>query len=137
ADLSLDPKFVELFEHEAAVHARATHPNVLQLLEFGRFGDEPVMVLEYVDGVSCRRALQLAKERGIACSLGGALYVIHEVLSALEHVHALEDDSGRSLRVVHRDVTPGNVLVGRCGEIKLADFGVVKSQLGTSGTRPG
>jgi eukaryotic-like serine/threonine-protein kinase len=137
-DLSDDPKFVELFEHEAAVHALAAHENVVRLLEFARFGEDPVMVLEYVDGVSSRRALEAAKQRALPCPVDGALYLILEVLRGLEHVHALRDPvSGRSLGVVHRDVTPGNVLIGRDGGVRLVDFGVVQSRLMRSGTRPG
>ena len=119
--LSTDPTFKELLRDEAALGASAAHPNVVRVLDTG--GDiDPWIALERVDGVDLwrlQRALhqtQRRMEAPLAC------HVVREVLLGLAHVHAPKDRGGAG--VVHRDVSPSNVLLSLDGEVKLGDFGV-------------
>lgn len=136
--LSTDPTFKELLRDEAALGASAAHPNVVRVLDTG--GDiDPWIALERVDGVDLwrlQRALQQTQRRmeaPLAC------HVVREVLLGLAHVHAPRERGGAG--VVHRDVSPSNVLLSLDGEVKLGDFGValglrMGSTGGTSGTIP-
>ena len=117
--LSLDPEAVAMFVEEARVAARLHHPNVVQVYEFGRAGDGYFLAMELVDG--CDLAALLRGER---LPDGALAWAFSELLAGLGYVHALRDPAGRPLGLVHRDVSPHNVLVGAAGEVKLADFGI-------------
>lgn len=120
--LSLDREAVEMFVQEARVAARLHHPNVVQVYEFGRAGDGYFLAMELVEG--CDLAALLKTHAGASLPLGVVAFVFQELLEALGYVHGLPDAEGRPLGLVHRDVSPHNVLLGRAGEVKLADFGI-------------
>jgi serine/threonine protein kinase len=118
------------FDREAALAARLRHRNVVTVLEHGRVDGVRYVLMELVDGKSLHQLLR-------ACDrlpAGAAAFVALEVSRALAYVHALADDGGRPLALVHRDVSPSNVLVSRAGEVKLCDFGIAKVS-GTTATR--
>ncbi len=122
--LALDPTAVAMFIEEARLAVRLQHPNVVQVYEFGKADDDYFLAMELVDG--CDLATLL---RGAAGPLPVALagFIAAELLEGLGHVHALSDAAGAPLGLVHRDVSPHNVLLGRNGEVKLADFGIAKA----------
>jgi len=93
--------------------------------------------MEYVEGVSLARLLRYVAGRRERFPLGAALFIAHEVLSGLAFAHEACDESGNPLSIVHRDVSPGNVLIGRAGDVKLADFGIVRSAYVDRRTYPG
>jgi serine/threonine protein kinase len=132
-----DPRFVSMFCDEARISAALSHPNIVQVLDFGEDGGELFMVMEYVDGVSCAKLLRAVAARGQRFPVSVALYVAREVLSALAFAHDAWDENGRPLGIVHRDVSPGNVLIARTGEVKLTDFGIMRSEFITRRTYPG
>ncbi|MEB2313794.1 MAG: serine/threonine-protein kinase [Sorangiineae bacterium] len=136
-DLARDERLVAMFCDEARICAALSHPNIVQVVDFGEADGVLFMAMEYVDGISCAKLLRAVAARGERFPLGVALYVAHEVLRALEYAHEARDSSGRALGIVHRDVSPGNVLLGRAGEVKLTDFGIVKSALVDRRTYPG
>jgi serine/threonine-protein kinase len=117
--------FVELFFHEARIYGSLEHPNIVQGLDVCLDEGVPVLVLELVDGCSCRTLL---RESG-AFPLGVAMAVAHEVLAALTHVHEARDHDGRELGIVHGDIASDNVMISRDGRVKLLDFGVAHSRL--------
>jgi serine/threonine-protein kinase len=119
-----DTTVLRVFSHQARVHARLTHPNLVALVEFGEVSDELYVVLEFVDGFSCAELVSAAAARGLSMELGPALYIAREVLRALSHVHAAEDDAGEPLALVHRNVSPSNVLIAKTGDVKLGDLGL-------------
>ncbi len=135
--LSRDPRFVAMFCDEAKICAMLEHPNIVKVIDFGEANGELFMAMEYVDGVSVARLLRAVSARGERFPLGAVLYVAHEILRALAHAHEATDDFGRPLNIVHRDVSPGNVLIGREGEVKLTDFGIVRSAFVDRRTHPG
>lgn len=122
--LALDPGAVAMFVDEARLAARLNHPNVVQVYEFGKAGDDYFLAMELVDG--CDLAT-LMKGRQGPLDLGLVAWVAEALLDALEYVHTLGNDRGAPMRLVHRDVSPHNVLLGRRGEVKLADFGIAKA----------
>lgn len=135
--LARDPRFVAMFCDEARICAMLEHPNIVKVIDFGESDGELFMAMEYVDGVSVARLLRAVSARGERFPLGAVLYIAHEILRALTHAHEAVDDYGRPLNIVHRDVSPGNVLIGREGEIKLTDFGIVRSAFVDRRTHPG
>jgi len=135
--LARDPHFVAMFCDEARICAALAHPNIVQVVDFGEEDGELFMAMEYVEGVSCAKLLRAVASRGDRVPLGAALFIAHEVLRALAYAHSARDDRGRPLGIVHRDVSPGNVLLGRAGEVKLTDFGIVRSDFIDRRTNPG
>lgn len=135
--LAVKQTFIEMFRNEAYVLTRLKHPNIASFIEFNEAEDEPFVVTEYVSGASCRAILRAAAVRRERCPPAAALYILFELLGALDHVHTAKDENGRPLCLVHRDVSPGNILVNRRGEIKLIDFGIVQSDRFGRESNPG
>lgn len=135
--LASDSHFVSMFCDEARICAALSHPNIVQVVDFGEHDGELFMAMEYVDGVSCAKLLRAVASRKERFPLGAALFIAHEVLRALRYAHDARDERGRPLGIVHRDVSPGNVLIGRAGEVKLTDFGIVRSAFIDRRTYPG
>jgi eukaryotic-like serine/threonine-protein kinase len=136
-ELACDSQFIQMFCDEARVAATLSHPNVVQILEFGEHDGELYIVMEFVDGISCSTILRKVSEKAETIPVGTALYVAHEVLLALTFTHEATDENGRPLRIVHRDVSPSNVLVSRTGTVKLIDFGITRSLIAERRTIPG
>jgi serine/threonine-protein kinase len=135
--LASDAHFVSMFCDEARICAALSHPNIVQVVDFGEHDGELFMAMEYVDGVSCAKLLRAVAARKERFPVGAALFIAHQVLRALRYAHEARDERGRPLGIVHRDVSPGNVLIGRAGEVKLTDFGIVRSSFIDRRTYPG
>jgi eukaryotic-like serine/threonine-protein kinase len=135
--LSMDDRLVRMFCAEARVHAALTHPNLVSVLDFGEASGELYLVMEYVDGVSLAEVLRAVVARKRAVELGPALHIVREVAAGLAYAHEFRDEDDAPLGVVHRDVAPTNVLLGRAGEVKLTDFGIVHSSWSDVRTAPG
>ncbi len=136
-ELAQDARFVAMFCDEARICAALCHPNIVQVVDFGESQGELFMAMEFVDGVSLARLLRSVSARRERFPRGTALHIAHEVLRGLGFAHEAVDEHGRPLGIVHRDVSPGNVLLGRAGEIKLGDFGIVRSEFVDRRTYPG
>jgi eukaryotic-like serine/threonine-protein kinase len=116
--------FLELFIAEAKLMTRLDHPNIVEVLDFGRGeGGEAFLVLEFVKGLDLGQLADAYAARGEPFPLALALFIISQVLRGLHHAHAQPDG-----RLVHRDISPGNVLLSTEGEVKVADFGVALVQ---------
>src|SRR5262249_19563504 len=114
-----NPRFVELFINEARLSVDLAHANIVPVFDFGRVGDELFLAMEYVDGRDLAAALQRAAERGAPLDPVLVAHIGAECCRGLDYAHGR---AGR--RLVHRDVTPRNVLLSFAGEVKLTDFGV-------------
>jgi serine/threonine-protein kinase len=125
--LAQDPDFVAMFIDEARVCARLAHPNIVQVFDFGEHDGELYMAMEYVDGTTAARLVRAAAAKGEEVPLEAALYIALSVLRGLDYAHNSRDDDGRPLDLVHRDVSPGNVLIDRSGAVKLTDFGIARA----------
>lgn len=121
-----DPEFVGMFIDEARLAARLEHPCIVQVFDFGEHGGALFMAMEMVEGTTVGRLLRTVASRQETVPLGPALHIAHEAASALAYAHGLRDDAGHPLAVVHRDVSPANLLLTRHGRAKLTDFGIAR-----------
>jgi serine/threonine protein kinase len=121
-----DPKFVQMFIKEARLSARLEHPNIVQVFDFGEIDGEYFLAMEYVAGLNLTAVMQHLLSQGLP-PIGFGVFVVREMCRALAFAHALTDESGAPLRLIHRDVSPSNVMISYRGEVKLLDFGVAKA----------
>ena len=131
--LAADRSFVDLFLNEARIAANLDHPNLVQVMDIGEADGEYFYVMEYVHGRNARELLGEAANRG-GMPLAVALAVVIASASGLHHAHERTDLEGRALGLVHRDVSPSNVLISYDGAIKITDFGIAKASARTAET---
>ncbi|MFZ6184669.1 protein kinase domain-containing protein [Nannocystis pusilla] len=122
---------------EAEVVQRLAHGNIVQLLDVGVDDGAPYLVMEHVDGVSLAELACDLERRGAGLEIAAALFVVESVSAALAHAHAARDGDDRPLGLVHRDVTPANILVSRDGVVKLTDFGIAAVTAAARDVGPG
>jgi eukaryotic-like serine/threonine-protein kinase len=125
-----NPKFMELFIHEARISVGLSHGNIVQVFDFGQVKGESYLAMELVDGQPLSRVLKRAQHQGLRFlpqALAASIAI--EMCKGLHYAHTRNDEQGRPLGIVHRDVSPDNVLVSYDGEVKIADFGIAKAQL--------
>jgi serine/threonine-protein kinase len=133
--LSDSEEFRSMFLDEARLAAQLTHPNVVHIYDFGRAGDYDFIAMEFVDGVDIGQLIKRGRKHPVPFEL--AARVLADVCGALGYAHRMSDASGRPLKLVHRDVSPQNVLVSYDGVVKLVDFGIAKAAFAAGRTRPG
>ncbi|MBI4508682.1 MAG: serine/threonine protein kinase [Deltaproteobacteria bacterium] len=121
------PEFIDLFLREARLSATLDHANIVHTIDLVRAGHEYFIVMEYVRGGDLRTLLKRAKRRRKRLHYAAALFIAREVLSALSYAHQKYGQDGRPLGLIHRDVSPANILVSGNGEVKLTDFGIAKA----------
>ena len=122
-----DPVFVELFLDEARLLARLQCRNIVHVHDFGEIDGTYYMALELIDGVDLEGLLTSLRGRGARMPESVALYITTEILTALSYAHTLEID-GELQQIVHRDISPSNILLSKTGEVKLTDFGIAKAR---------
>ncbi|HEY6458566.1 MAG TPA: serine/threonine-protein kinase, partial [Polyangiaceae bacterium] len=132
-----DPQFVMMFMDEARLASRIRHPNVVPTLDVVSAGDELFLVMEYVEGESLARLLKAATRRGERIPLAIACSIAAGLLHGLHAAHEARDERGAPLGIVHRDISPQNVLVGSDGVARILDFGVAKAAGSQQTTREG
>src|SRR5512140_3694887 len=115
-ELAKDPEFAARFIAEAKVAVRLSHANVVQVFDFGRIGEALFIAMEFVDGLDLAAMLRKFKDERRQVPLPAAFHIAIEIIRALDFAH--------SHSVVHRDVSPSNILISRAGEVKIADFGI-------------
>jgi len=116
----------DALEREAELHRAVKHANVVDVYGAGMVGEEPYLALEYVDGVDLYRLLRRAESEQRRFPPGLAAHIAREVAEALTAVHGARDNEGNVLHIVHRDVTPSNILLSSDGSVKLGDFGIAR-----------
>jgi serine/threonine protein kinase len=123
--LNSNKAFVDLLIHEAKISVLLNHPGITHVYDLGSHKSEFFIAMEYVHGKSLDRVLEkISSKQAPKLSLELATFIILDVLKALSFAHQLQDSKGRELNIIHRDVSPGNILLGYSGDIKLADFGI-------------
>jgi tRNA A-37 threonylcarbamoyl transferase component Bud32 len=128
-ELASDPEFAARFIAEAKVAVRLSHANVVQVFDFGRIGESLFIAMEFVDGLDLAAMLRKFKDEGRQVPLPAAFHIAIEIVRALDFAH--------SHNVVHRDVSPSNILISRAGEVKIADFGIAIAASPHRGGGPG
>jgi tetratricopeptide (TPR) repeat protein/tRNA A-37 threonylcarbamoyl transferase component Bud32 len=127
-DLAREPRFVEMFVREAKLSVRLSHANVVQVFDLGRVSGALFIAMEYVHGLDLATLLGWLRRRGRKLPVSIAAYVAAEVAKGLDHAHRRRDEQLRPLGIVHRDVSPQNVLLSYEGEVKVTDFGIAKAR---------
>jgi TonB family protein len=131
-------EFITMFADEAKVAAQLNHPNIVHIYDLGKIEAGGYFIaMEYVEGTDLRTILRSGREVGSPLPIPLAVYVASKVASALDYAHRRRDARGEELRIVHRDVSPQNILISHEGEIKLCDFGIAKADRKVSRTESG
>ncbi len=124
-----DEQFIEMLIDEAKIAVQLQHVNIAQTFDLGRVGDTYYITMEFVDGADLYKILRRGSEHDLDMPVDVAAYVAKEMSTGLDYAHRKRDGAGNSLGIVHRDVSPQNVLVSNAGEVKLVDFGIAKATM--------
>jgi len=137
-DLIKNKKFVKMFLDEARLSLYLQHANIVQVFDIGQTENSYFLVMEFVDGANLKALLQRLKQRGRRMEIAHAIYILLECCKGLNYAHHLENpENGEPLHLVHRDISPPNILVSKMGEVKLVDFGLAKANSQLESTDPG
>ena len=133
-----DEEFIKMFADEAKLAAQLSHPNIVHIFDLGKIEAGGYFIaMEHVEGHDLRFILHLARETGLKMPVPLAVAVAAKVAAALDYAHRRRGDDGQDLHIVHRDVSPPNILVSTDGDIKLCDFGIAKAASKVSRTESG
>jgi eukaryotic-like serine/threonine-protein kinase len=125
--LAVDRQFVEMFIDEARITAQLDHRHIVQVFELGTDADTPYIAMQYVDGLDVLALLRECARAQIRLPPDLAGLIARDVLDALDYAHNARDSVGRPLGIIHRDISPGNVLLSWRGDVKLTDFGIARA----------
>ena len=134
---SENEEFIAMFIDEAKLAAKLTNRNIVQIYDFGSQQGSYYIAMEYIFGKDLRSILKKSKERGERLPLAQCAYIIGEAAKGLEYAHTLSDHFGKPLQIIHRDISPQNILISYEGEVMLADFGIAKAASKSTETRVG
>jgi serine/threonine protein kinase len=132
-----DPEFVSMFLEEARLAARIRHPNVVPVLDVVSTEEELFLVMEFIQGETVTRLTRVSRQRARIVPMPIALAIAADLLQGLHAAHEATDETGRPLHIVHRDVSPHNVMVGNDGVARVLDFGIAKASSSSQSTRDG
>jgi tRNA A-37 threonylcarbamoyl transferase component Bud32 len=121
-----DPALLGRFMDEARINARLEHPNIVQVIEFG-VQPEPFLALEYVEGTTVARVLKQCADTGQRIPPQAAAFIVAEAATGLDFAHRKKDENNQPLNIVHRDVSPQNLLISVDGSVKVSDFGIARA----------
>jgi len=132
-----DEDFIEMFIDEAKIAGQLNHANVCQIFELGRFDKAHYIAMEYISGKDLLQIMSVFQRRQETFPLSVAGFIVAKLCEGLDYAHRKRDPGGNTLNIIHRDVSPQNVLVSFDGEIKLIDFGIAKARYRSSKTAAG
>jgi serine/threonine-protein kinase len=135
--LAADATFVSMFIDEAKLTAQLTHPKIVQILDFGDVHGQYFIALELVEGTDALGLLRTCAQKRLHVPRVLALYIANEVLEALDYAHNARDMEGKTMHIVHRDISPSNIFLSKRGDVKLGDFGIAHAQRRESKTQAG
>ncbi|HLL54792.1 MAG TPA: protein kinase, partial [Myxococcaceae bacterium] len=135
--LSHEAEFVQMFLDEARIAAQLDHPNIIQVHELGKLQDSMFIAMEFVEGVDVRKVLAEETKRSQTMPYSAVAYVTAQICAGLEYAHTSHGVDGKPLDVIHRDVSPQNVMVSYDGAVKLVDFGIAKAGALMERSKPG
>jgi serine/threonine protein kinase len=137
AQYARDPEFVSMFLDEARLAARIQHPNVVATIDVIALGGELFLVMDYIQGETLSRLQRALRERGTKLPLHIGVAIVADALSGLHAAHEATTEQGEPLAIVHRDVSPHNIIVGKDGVARVLDFGIAKAASRSQTTRDG
>ena len=127
-ELASDDSFIEMLVDEANISRFLNHQNVVSVLDFGEDAATYYIAMEFVQGMTLQELLEQLRQQGRRLDVALAMYVATELCRALKYAHTRRNHAGEPLNIIHRDVTPGNVLLSIQGEVKLTDFGIARAK---------
>src|SRR4051812_6988637 len=130
-NIAEDQEFITMFIDEAKIAVQLNHANIAQIFDLGKVGESYFIALEYVPGKDLRALFDRCRQKpeggGLTMPIAQACFVTMKVCEGLDYAHNKRDAQGRELHLVHRDVSPQNVLISYEGEVKVIDFGIAKA----------
>src|SRR5438067_7894934 len=136
--LTKNKKFISMFLDEARVSMHLQHANIVGVFDIGMADTSYFIVMEYVDGANLKTILESLRRQGKRLPVAQTLYIMMEVCKGLQYAHDVVDpETGHALGIVHRDISPPNILISKRGEVKLVDFGLAKATSQLESTDPG
>jgi serine/threonine protein kinase/predicted ATPase len=127
SEFSQNERFIEMFIAEAKIAVQLNHPNIVQIYDFGKVDEDFYLAMEYVDGLDLAQVLEACAKARRPLSIGEAIYVAAEVAKGLHYAHNRLGEYGEPLAIVHRDISPQNILISADGTVKIVDFGIAKA----------
>ncbi len=134
---SADREFITMLTDEAKLVVNLSHANIVQVYDLGRVGNDYFISMEYIEGINIRQLLDHLQDTDKKLELPVCLFIVAEICKGLDYAHHKKNESGEPLGIIHRDVSPHNILVSRDGGIKLVDFGIAKAAMNLSQTNMG
>lgn len=135
--LAEESEFLSMFLDEARIASMLHHPSVVEVFELGQYEGSTFIAMEWVDGIDLRDVLSKEEARGGVVPAGVAAWVVARLCEGLGYAHERTDEAGRPIGIIHRDISPRNVMVSFSGEVKLVDFGIAKATAWVSRSKPG
>lgn len=132
-----DARFVEMFLGEATIAAHMNHPNVVQVFDFGEVGGQYYLAMEFIDGPNLRALDKALRAKGEPLTAAQAARIVAFAAEGLQYAHELVGEDGQPFNLVHRDISPDNIMLSRSGSVKVVDFGIAKPTTGVHQTRSG
>jgi len=127
--LADDEQFIRMLVDEAKLAVQLTHRSIVQTFDLGQVGDTYYITMEYVDGMDLSKVLRMSAKAKVPIPLEMAAFIAKEIAGALDYAHGKTDDAGEPLGILHRDVSPQNVMISDDGAVKLVDFGVARATM--------
>ena len=138
AQFSKDPSFVQMFEDELKVTFGLLHPNIAQMYDYGMVSEQLYTAMEYVDGANIKQYLDRLKEKNFVFPVEISTYIISQVCQALHYAHTFTDKlTGKPFNIIHRDISPHNIMLTYDGAVKVIDFGIAKADSNSEATQAG
>ena len=135
--LTSDSSLVNMFVNEAKLAALLTHQNIVQIYDLGSIEGTYFIAMEYLHGKDLRAMINKARQRAVPVPLEFAIYIVSRICAGLDYAHKLKDFQGSPLNIIHRDISPQNIIVTYEGEVKIVDFGIAKAATHSSETKVG
>jgi serine/threonine protein kinase len=136
-NIAEDEDFITMFIDEAKIAVQLNHANIAQIYDLGKIEESYFIALEYVHGKDLRTIWDRHKKRGLLLPIPMSVYVVSRICEGLDYAHRKKDAGGRDLNIVHRDISPQNILISYEGEVKIIDFGIAKAANKASKTQAG
>ena len=134
---SKDEEFISMITNEAKLVVQLSHPNIVQVYDLGRVRSDYFISMEFIDGMNLRQLMRFAKKNKKTIPIEIVLFIVSEILKGLDYAHNKNGSNGEPLNIVHRDMSPHNILVSHEGEVKIVDFGIARAAQTISHTQIG